>query len=202
MAINRDTFKGEIDPRLDYLYNKDVRCPYCHARIVKYTTTCPRCGIHKKQIFEASNVRAKEIMKAKTGEKIFMTRHRPDDVVFMRMVMLSLVCGLFGAHCFYVGRRIRGYIILFSTIFGLISAICVQIFVPDSVMQYFRSTIILFPTDIFLVGAFICWAYDFFGVVFGFFKYPIRLGEDVPAKTANPVKSVNSKRFAEKYGKK
>ena len=193
-----------IDPRLDYLYNKNVRCPYCHARILKYTTTCTRCGIHKKQIFEASNVRAKEIIKAKTGEKIFMMRRRPDDVSFTRMIIM-LIGGLFGAHCFYVGRRIRGWFFVICTIIGLMSVFIVGPFVPDSVMKIFTDVSMPFPTDFFFAASFVCWAYDFVAVVFGFFKYPVRLGESLkPARvqTEDIINKGNTAKFKAKYGKK
>ena len=202
MAINRDALKGEIDPRLDYLYNKNVRCPYCHAKILKYTSTCTRCGVHKRQIFEASNIRAKEIMRAKTGEKIFMTRRRPNDVSFTRMAIL-LIFGLFGAHCFYAGRRIRGYFLMSCMIVGLVGFTLSEFILPHSVINIFTDANLPFPTDVLLGVAFVCWAYDVFAVVFGFFKYPIRLGDSVkPVRTLDPIKKNASKRFAEKYGKK
>ena len=168
------------DPYLDILYTSNVRCPYCGARIVKFSTTCPRCGIHKKQISESSNIRAKEIKKQKTGEKVFMTRYRPNDVMFTTMIML-LVLGMFGAHCFYVGRKIRGWIIVSFLTIGVIGALFPQDwrrayteFVP---IDYFP-----FITDWFFGIAIIIWVFDIFAVVFGIFKYPVRLGDKVDDK--------------------
>jgi hypothetical protein len=170
-----------IDPRLDHLYNRNVRCPYCHAKILKYTTTCPRCGVHKKQIFDASNARAKQMQKEKTGGKIFLTRRRPDDVSFTKMAFLILPLGLFGAHWFYIGRRYRAWFMLVATIIGLSG-----IFIPESVRDIFMGFYLPFPTDAFLLASILMWAYDTFAVVFGFFKYPIRLGEQNEKTTPAP----------------
>ena len=184
--------REKIDPELDYLYNKNVRCPYCHAKILKYTTTCRRCGIHKRQIFEASNVRAKEIMKERSGAKIFMTRRKPSDVSFTRMAML-LIVGLFGAHCFYVGRKIRAWFFVICTTLGLICVIIVGAFVPQSAIEVFTNKSIPFPTDFLIVASLACWAYDIFAVVFGFFKYPIRLGEMPNTKPTASTVNLKSK---------
>ena len=166
--------KEVIDPYLDYLYNSNVRCPYCKRRIVKYTTVCQRCGVHKKQIAESSNVRAKQIKKEKSGAKLFSTRRRPRDVSFTSMA-LFLIIGMFGAHRFLVGRKISGWIMLVCGVVGFVG-----IFLPENWREWFNEAVPLspaFPTDIFFAVAFVMWAWDCFAVVFGYFSYPIRLGE-------------------------
>jgi hypothetical protein len=121
-------------------------------------------------------------MKDKTGEKIFLIRRIPNDVTFTKTVILALFLGFAGAHCFYVGRKIRGWIIAVSTIIG-----CIGVFAPQSWRNVFSGDLILdiplvFPTDIFVLVFIIMWAYDFIGIVFNFFKYPVRLGEKELAK--------------------
>ncbi|MDR0462358.1 MAG: hypothetical protein LBG88_03455 [Christensenellaceae bacterium] len=175
--------REEIDPYLDRLYNSNVRCPYCRVKILKYTTTCPRCGIHKKQIFDASNLEAKKILKDKTGQKIFKIRRRPDDVSFTRMSMLSLLAGFSGAHCFHVGRNIRGWAIVICSILGVVSIFAPMAWrAPFETMKLYDQINMLFPTDFFFVAALGMWGYDFVSIVFGFFKYPVRLGEKAVVK--------------------
>ena len=176
-----------VDEKLDRLYNKNVRCPYCRARIHKYTTTCERCGITKKQILNASNARAKEIKKQKTGGKIVFTRNRPSDVSFTRLV-LCLLLGLFGVHNFYVGRKIRGWVMLG----GILIVIASFFIFPASRDGELHPVNALFvdngmESPFFLLGAavFVMWAYDMFSIVFGFYKYPVRLGE----KTEKDIKN-------------
>lgn len=168
----------EVDNYLDYLHNKNIHCPYCRGKIRKFTTVCPRCGVTKRQIYDASNLRAQQIMREKTGEKIFLSRRKPNDVSFTAMSW-RLVFGLFGTHRFYVGRRISGWFMLTC---ALVSLVCFA-FVPNSWRDYFNSIILFgehglfFPTDFMLVIAFAMWAYDTIAVVMNFFAYPIRLGE-------------------------
>jgi TM2 domain-containing membrane protein YozV len=173
--------RQEIDPYLDRLYNSNVRCPYCKARILKYTTTCPRCGIHKKQIYEASNIKAKKIIKEKTGEKVFLMARKPVDVSFTKMALLCLFLGFAGAHCFYVGRKIRGWFMACSTVIGMVGSIVSSI--KEEWRTIFTSIAIwedvtlLFPTDYFMLIFIIMWGIDFIAIVFNLFKYPVRLGE-------------------------
>jgi len=139
--------------------------------------------VHKKQIAESSNKSAKYIRKHKTGEQVLMTRSRPVDVRFTVMV-LWLLLGLFGAHNFYVGRKIRGWIMV-----GCFVTTCLFFFIfptgnpldgftgQHSWRAAFDGWNVPFPTDWFFIAGFIMWAYDAFAVVFGFYKYPVRLGE-------------------------
>jgi len=181
-----DVLKRQIDPRLDRLFNKNVRCPYCKAKILKYTTTCARCGIHKQQLIDASNKSAKEMKKQKSGGKIFMTRNRPDDISFTKMALLLLV-GLFGAHNFYVGRKMRGFLMLAFLAIGMIFVFIFPISAQaaDGTMgmhptrKSFEQAMggMPFPTDFLIAAAVIMWAFDAIAIIFGFYKYPIRLGE-------------------------
>ena len=131
--------------------------------------------MHKKQLSEGSNLRAKKAKKERTGEKLFMTRRRPVDVSFTAM-SLFLILGMFGAHCFFVGRKIRGWIIAIFFIIGSSGY-----FIPQDWRQAYSDSINIayfpFVTDIFLIAAVTMWIFDIFAVVFGFFAYPIRLGD-------------------------
>jgi len=120
-------------------------------------------------------------MKEKSGKKIFMVRHRPNDVSFVRMCML-LIPGLWGAHCFYVGRKVRGFIMLAFMLVSILSFITplrepFMEMVGD--LNLVGEVPVPFPTDLFFLAAFFMWAYDVVAVVFGFFKYPARLGDPI-----------------------
>jgi len=169
--------RKEIDPRLDAMYNRTVRCPYCRTRIAKYTTTCEKCGITKDQIFYASNKQAKKIIKEKTGEKIFKTRHRPDDVMFTTMAIFTILFGLFGVHDFYVGRRIRGWMQVSFIAIGFVVFMVTSIHPLLPARNLFEDNGWVFPTDWLALIAVILWVVDAFAVVFGMYKYPVRLAE-------------------------
>ena len=210
-----DNQRQVYDPKLDRLYMKTIKCPYCKAKIRSMQTTCGQCGLSKMQILGASNKKAKQMMRDGEHGKIVMLKKRPDDV---RMSVLSawLLLGFFGAHCLYVGRYIRGWIM-----FGLMVTfiMCVIIFPigtwnegaeyrdeEDDVettevieeeeigyvgMHPWREVCLdfygshLLPTDYLGLVAFVMWAVDAFGIVFGYFKYPVRLGESPNASREN-----------------
>ena len=174
----------QYDRRLDRLYTSLVRCPYCKNRIRKLQTTCSRCGLNKIQIAHASNKRAKEMIKAGERGKIVMMRRRPSDVKLSSMTWRLAVGGLFGLHNFYVGRRIRGWIVLGCMIAFIIQGL---VFSPgdftnnlEGIHPWRAATNtqgMPFPLDFFGLVAFALWISDIVGVVLGWYKYPVRLGE-------------------------
>ncbi|MCL2570317.1 MAG: TM2 domain-containing protein [Firmicutes bacterium] len=181
------------DEKLERLYSKKIKCPYCRAYIRKYTKKCLQCGITKEQIRHASNKEAKKIIKGQAEGRVLKTRVRPDDVNFTRMIMFVVFLGLFGAHCFYVGRRIRGWIVLGGFIIFMLSAIIFPFGTPDAgfsdmhpLRQQFDNMRIWFPLDIPGLLAVFIWVYDWVAVVITQrFKYPVRLPKVLEMKEKN-----------------
>lgn len=178
----------KYDKRLDKLYTSSVKCPYCKNKIQKLQTVCSRCGLHKMQIAYASNKRAKEMMGSESG-KIIKMRRRPNDVKMSQMGW-RLVLGIFGIHNFYTGRKIRGFIMLGCMIIFVLQALVFPIGkviqLEGGGMEYvgmhpWREACIdwgaPFPLDFLGVTALILWISDIFGVILGWYKYPVRLGE-------------------------
>lgn len=172
-----------VSGTLDRLYNKTIRCPYCGTKIPKYTAVCENCGLSKAQIAEG------KISSRKKADVIY-TNIRPSSLPFWKMAFAS-VFGFTGAHCFVAKRWIRGAIIA-TLCFGFL--ICAFIFNPaytDAAGNpvaahpwreaFTGSEYYFFPTDIMgLVG--VClWIYDWFAVVFGWFKYPVKVNTEKTA---------------------
>ena len=156
---------------LDKLYTSSVKCPYCKNKIQKLQTVCSQCGLNKIQIAYASNKRAKEMMKTGESGKIVRMRHRPTDVKIWSMVW-RLVFGLFGVHNFYTGRKIRGWISLgFMMVFIAAAIILLSIGVETLDDEWVQ------PVAMLSTPATVIWIADAFAVVFGWYKYPVRLGE-------------------------
>ena len=156
-------------PRLDRLYTSAVRCPYCKHKIQKLQTICSQCGLNKIQIAYASNKRAKEMMKAGEGGKIVKMRRRPADVSMLSMAW-RLIFGIFGWHNFYVGRKVRGWIMLgFMIVFIIAGTVIIQL---DAVDELWAQPVALISTV-----PLVMWIADAFAIVFGWYKYPVRLGE-------------------------
>ena len=182
----RKVLEQTYDKRLDKLYTSVVKCPYCGNRIQKLQTVCTRCGLNKIQIAYASNVRAKEMMRAGERGKIVMMRRRPNDLNLLH-ISWRLLFGFFGVHNFYTGRKIRGWIML-----GLGLGFILQLIIfpvgnigSEAIlegMHPWRETVMVewnmpFPLDFLGAAALVLWISDMLGVFCGWYKYPVRLGE-------------------------
>ena len=172
-----------VDARLDKLYSKNVRCPYCKALIPKYTVKCSQCGIKKDQIARASNKEAKEIISGRAHGKVIFSKRRPEDLNYSRFLLLMIFFGMFGAHNFYCGRKRRGWVMLsfmLITIFGMIIfpvGTQVEGFMD---MSSFRNIFVesgwWFPLDTPGFIAVFMWIIDWFNIVlFQRYKYPVRI---------------------------
>jgi hypothetical protein len=170
----------EFDPRVDQLFKRNIRCPYCKSRIHALESSCSICGVSKKQIVDASNARAKQILKDKTGEKVVMTTRRPDDVKLSKMC-IGVILGIVGVHNFFVGRKARGIAMILCFVSLVLSNFIFPIGPSGVATNPFRASATnlfgIFPFDIPGIVAVIVWFMDCFAIVFGTFRYPVRLGE-------------------------
>ena len=182
----RKALEQKYDPKLDRLYTSVVKCPYCKNKIQKLQTTCSRCGLNKIQIAYASNSRAKEMMKSGERGKIVMMRRRPSDLQ-LGQISWRLILGIFGLHNFYTGRRIRGWIMLGCMIGFFVQSLVFPL--GDMAnnlegMHRWREACmdsgIPFPLDFLGIISFALWVSDIFAIMFGWYKYPVRLGEAKP----------------------
>ena len=183
------------DPKLDRLFMKTVKCPYCRFKIRSMQSTCEQCGLSKIQIARASNKKAKQMMKEGDKGKIVMVNRRPDDLKVSSFIM-SLVTGIFGSHCFYVGRKKRGFIMLGLLVAYVVFSIIVfpmgtweagSGFVGMHPWREAAMQFGAFPTDFFGLAVFMMWFFDIVRVAFGWFKYPVRLGEHPNKKKEEEV---------------
>ena len=165
------------DERLDNLYMKEMRCPYCQTKMPKGTSKCKNCALTKEQIYSA-----KLTAPYKPGQNILMSKIRPAELPLWKMVVSS-VFGFFGIHCFVAKRYLRGAIILLLSVAFLISWFvfppAIGNAAPNEIRYMFESTTHLFPGDLLGIFALGLWVWDFFAILFGQFKYPVvvSLGE-------------------------
>lgn len=183
------------DDRLDRLYRKNLRCPYCHTLIPKGTAVCPTCGISKEQIYHANLVVSQQRKGApkvkKPKPQIIMSKVRPASIPFWKMAVGGMF-GFLGVHCFVAKRWWRGGFILgCMTLFIILS---ILIFPPgtDGVATHpwrelFENKTYLFPTDLFGYVAMIMWIWDWFCILLGSFKYPVVIDPQNPAQQGTAV---------------
>ncbi len=175
--------RQQVDDRLDRLYMKAIRCPYCHTRIPKGTAVCPTCGISKDQIYHANSVikrRRKGEPKVKRPKpQIIMSTVRPASIPFWKMAVGG-VFGFLGIHCFVAKRWRRGVFILGCFVLFFILSVC--IFYPGGegtgavthpVRALFEDKTYLFPPDLLGLVAAVMWIWDWFAILIGTFKYPV-----------------------------
>lgn len=95
---------------------KFVICPRCGIKSLSSSESCPECGLVFSRLDIATNKDAKRKIKRRDKDFIINTSKLPSDVNRVKLILLTIFTGLFGGHCFYVGRYWRGGILLLNTI--------------------------------------------------------------------------------------
>jgi TM2 domain-containing membrane protein YozV len=139
-----------------------------------------------------------------------MTRRRPDDIHFVKFMLLLIFLGPFGAHNFYVGRKWKGLFALFGILLLIASFVIFPVGTSemnwddmDPIRRIFDRSGLPFPLNIFPMDipgliAICMWVVDWFGVViFNSYKYPVRF----PTDTLKPKEEIKAEKKAAKGGK-
>ena len=145
-----------------------MNCPKCGNKIPRGFDTCLYCDTKVAQFTNGSNRAAKQAIKEGRKDEVVMTTTIPSDVSKTRLLIYSIALGFAGAHCFYVGRKARGWIIpiLFITCF-------LFIIIPESwFLHAYLSGIT--AGMIGAVGVFMWW-WDILRIMFGKYNIPILL---------------------------
>lgn len=158
------------DDRLDALYMREMRCPYCNTKMPQGTSKCKNCALTKEQIYYA-----KLASPFKRHQNVLMSRIRPAELPLWK-VGVGSIFGFLGIHCFISKRYLRGLIMLMLTISFIVMLCIFPPYVEDSVSeirQMFEEKTYLFPGDLLGIFALGLWVWDLFAVWFGQFKYPV-----------------------------
>lgn len=144
-------------------------CPKDGNKIDELTKKCPYCGLKQESIISASNLEAKKIIKSRLDtSNVVMSKVVPKDVSKTKLLLLCIFLGFVGAHCFYVGRMKRGFIIPLLFIFSI-----TFIFLPETwVLHAYLSNSV--AGVIGCAGCF-CWWWDIIRIVFNRFPIPVVL---------------------------
>ena len=95
---------------------KFVVCPRCGIKSLSVSESCPECGLVFSRLDIATNKDAKRKIKRRDKDFIIYTNKLPSDVSKIKLTLLTIFTGIFGGHCFYVGRYWRGSILLVNTL--------------------------------------------------------------------------------------
>lgn len=159
------------DERLDMLYMREMRCPYCQTKMPRGTSKCQNCALTKEQIYYA-----KLTAPYKPGQNILFSKVRPASLPLWKMGVGG-VFGFFGVHCFIAKRYLKGFIMLLLSVAFAVSLMVFPPAIgdaePNAVRYMFESKTYLFPGDLSGIIVLGMWVWDLFAIFLGQFKYPV-----------------------------
>ena len=146
-----------------------VICPRCGLKSLATAENCPECGLVFSRLKIATNKDAKKKILRRDKDFIIMTNNLPSDVSRLKLLLLTIFTGIFGGHCFYVGRYLRGGLLLLN---GL--ALILYVIFNDSLVSIDGGKLLAALTTI---GGIIMlvWAFDLVCVIIKRFKVPIAI---------------------------
>ena len=145
------------------------KCPRCGLKMYEGAQECSDCGLIFSRLEIATNKEAKAKKLRNDRDFIINTSKLPSDVSFLKLLLLSIFLGPFGAHCFYVGRYLRGSILLTD----MIAIIMFVVFNPQLVAIEDGKLITALAT---ISGAImLIWFLDIFLIITKKFKVPVAI---------------------------
>ncbi len=147
-------------------------CPRCGLKSLVGVESCPECGLIFSRLDVATNKDAKRKILRHDRDFIIRTTKLPSDVSFVKLLVYSILLGPTGAHCFYVGRYLRGSILLTNFVFMLMLVIfnAEIAAVSEGALLGVLSTLCGFVL--------LMWPWDVFMIIFKKFKVPVAIDID------------------------
>ena len=149
---------------------KRKQCPRCAYKCDNETLICPSCRLNFSKLELATNKAAKKMIFSGQKNKVVYIKGLPKDVKFSKLLLISIFLGLFGGHCFMVGRISRGIFMLIGGIFALVGSVLGSF----KILAPFEYTLIIL---VGIVG--FVWLVDIFNICFYKFKVPVYIDLEV-----------------------
>ncbi len=147
------------------MINKKITCPRCNEKMSQNSSRCISCGLVFDRLNYATNSAGKKMIKNGNSDKVVYVKKLPSDVKKWKLILMGIFTGLFGGHCFYIGRYIRGIVMLIGGIISIISGGLASFsMLPESI---FTLCSIISGT------MFIVWLLDVVNICFSKFKVPV-----------------------------
>lgn len=154
--------------RTSYREKKKV-CPRCGIKMPQNVEVCPDCRFDFSKLAIATNADAKRKILRNDRDFIIYTNQLPSDVSYKKLLLMSIFLGLFGGHCFYVGKYIKGVTFVLNMILTLVCVIFnQQVLAVDNgrLIQLFSVIIGIFM---------IIWICDIWRIAIKKFKVPVAI---------------------------
>ncbi len=146
-----------------------VICPRCGLKNLISTESCPDCGLVFSRLKIATNKDAKRKIRRGDRDYIIRTSNLPSDVSRTKLILLTVFTGLFGGHCFYVGRYWRGMLLLLNFI-----ALMMYVVFNTQLVAIDEGKLIAALSTISGIIMMV-WAFDIVWVIMKKFKVPIAI---------------------------
>lgn len=148
---------------------KMVLCPRCGLKSAEGTEKCPDCGLLFQRLDIATNKDAKRKLLRWDREFIIRTKKLPSDVSYMKLLLFTIFLGIFGGHCYYVGRYLRGIMFTVNFLFAILCVVLNNYFLTvwNGNFLPIAGAIIGF-VEIF-------WIWDIISVALKKFKVPVAI---------------------------
>ena len=144
-------------------------CPRCGLKTVASAESCNECGLVFSRLDIATNKDAKRKIKRHDRDFIIKTSKLPSDVSRIKLLLLTIFTGLFGGHCFYVGRYWRGGLLLGN----FVALIMYVVFNADLIVIDGGKLLAALTTISGLIM--LVWLFDIIWVVLKKFKVPVAI---------------------------
>ena len=147
-------------------------CPRCGIRCLATADTCQECGLVFARMEVATNADAKK--KIKRGDKDFIikTSQLPADVSFAKLLIICACLGIFGGHCYYVGKYKK----------GILQTVCVSIILLMGIFNNWLYAYGLgeaYEVIITILGfSMLLWPIDLVLILMKKFKVPVAIDID------------------------
>lgn len=167
-------------------------CPRCGLQYMEGLESCPDCGLIFSRLDIATNADAKKKIKRHDFDFIIKTNKLPSDVSFLKLLLYSICLGYLGGHCFYVGRYIRGSIILID----FLCIMCLTMFNNDIASVGNGALLGTLSTVCGLI--LLMWLWDIIMIATKRFKVPVAI--DLVSENAfNKEQQIQREKFLNEY---
>lgn len=133
------------------------------------TSECPDCGLIFSRFDIATNKEAKAKKLRGDRSYIINSNKLPSDVSFVKLLLLSIFTGVFGGHCFYVGKYLRGSVLLTNMV-----AMVLTVIFNEKIMLIGDGSFLATISTIYGLIE-ILWFYDVFAIITKRFKVPVAI---------------------------
>lgn len=144
-------------------------CPRCGLKSLVLQDSCPECGLVFARLELATNKDARKKILRRDTDFIIKTSKLPSDVSYIKLLLWTIFTGIFGGHCFRVGRYWRGGILLVNFILLLM-------------YTFFNSQLVAVDGGALIAAlmtisglVMMLWVYDIVMVAMKKFKVPIAI---------------------------